>query len=272
MIYGIARGIAYLHENYHVTIIHRNIKPSNILVDSEFQAKIADFGLARLLRTIWAMSALNSQAHCKFRKCLNLLQHHWNDIWWRWWWWWWWIRGYTAPEYAVSGHLSEKVDIYSFGVVVLEIISGQRCSDLHTNSDSNSDSIYLLDEVHFSLYKRHVSVTISPKMAKCVRFSKILILCRRGKCGMHQKLADEMLDRKEYRVEQVKKMVEIGLICTQSPASSRPSMSEILAMMLSDGKEEMRAPQRPNSVIEGKNASLSSASNATLSFSNFTAR
>lgn len=89
---------------------------------------------------------------------------------------------------------------------------------------------------------------------------------------MHQKLADEMLDRKEYRVEQVKKMVEIGLICTQSPASSRPSMSEILAMMLSDGKEEMRAPQRPNSVIEGKNASLSSASNATLSFSNFTAR
>lgn len=123
-------------------------------------------------RRIWAMSALNSRAHCKFRKCLNLLQYHWNDRWW-WWRWLWWIRGYTAPEYAINGHLSEKVDIYSFGVVVLEIISGQRCSDLHTNSDSNSNPSYLLDEVHFSLYKRHVSVMRSPKMAKRVRFSKI---------------------------------------------------------------------------------------------------
>lgn len=89
---------------------------------------------------------------------------------------------------------------------------------------------------------------------------------------MHQKLADEMLDWNEYRVEELKKMVEIGLICTQSPASSRPSMSEIIAMMLSDGNEVMRAPQRPNSIIGGQNASLTYASNATLSFTNFTAR
>lgn len=54
------------------------------------------------------------------------------------------IRGYTAPEYAVNGHLSEKVDIYSFGVVVLEIISGRRCSDI---INSNSNSAYLLEEV-----------------------------------------------------------------------------------------------------------------------------
>ncbi|KAL1540776.1 cysteine-rich receptor-like protein kinase 2 isoform X1 [Salvia divinorum] len=219
MIYGIARGIAYLHENYHVTIIHRDIKPSNILVDSEFQAKIADFGLARLLP--------DNRSHVSTKFAGTL--------------------GYTAPEYAVNGHLSEKVDIYSFGVVVLEIISGRRCSDLHTNSDSNSNSnsnsSYLLDEA-WNLYE----------------------------CGMHQKLADKMLDRKEYREEELKKMVEIGLICTQSPASSRPSMSEILAMMLSDGREEIRAPCRSNSNIEGQNASLSSASNATLSFTNYTGR
>ncbi|KAH6796952.1 hypothetical protein C2S52_021506, partial [Perilla frutescens var. hirtella] len=58
--------------------------------------------------------------------------------------------------------------------------------------------------------------------------------------GMHEKLADETLDSNEYKAEEVKKMVEIALVCTQSPATSRPSMSEILAMLLSDGSVEHR--------------------------------
>ncbi|KAL6563142.1 hypothetical protein OROHE_005729 [Orobanche hederae] len=176
IIFGTARGISYLHEHYHVTIIHRDIKPSNILLDDEFQAKIADFGLARLLP--------ENQTHVSTRFAGTL--------------------GYTAPEYAINGHLSEKVDTYSFGVVILEIIRGRRCSEM-----INSETGYLLQEAR-NLYKS----------------------------GMHHNVADEILDSNAYNIEDVKKLVEIALICTQSPPSSRPTMSEIVAMILSEGLED----------------------------------
>ncbi|XP_051147300.1 cold-responsive protein kinase 1-like [Andrographis paniculata] len=169
---GTARGLAYLHEQYHVCIIHRDIKPSNILLDDDFHAKIADFGLARLLP--------ENQSHVSTKFAGTL--------------------GYTAPEYAIHGHLSEKVDTYSFGVVILEIISGRRSSD----RNSEIETEYLLDEA-WKLYEN----------------------------GVHQQLVDETLNKTEYAAEDVKKMVEIALICTQSPPSSRPTMSEILVTLLS---------------------------------------
>ncbi|KAH6808051.1 hypothetical protein C2S51_029159 [Perilla frutescens var. frutescens] len=212
IIFGIAKGIAYLHENYHITIIHRDIKPSNILVDHDFQAKIADFGLARLLP--------ENQSHVKTKFAGTF--------------------GYTAPEYAINGHLSEKVDIYSFGVVILEIISGRRCSDMNYSSDSE----YLLKEA-WKLYES----------------------------GMHEKLADETLESKEYKAQELKKMVEIGLVCTQSPATSRPTMSEILAMLLSDPSVQQRAPLITRSYVAGESETTALlVSNAAASFSDITAR
>uniref|UniRef100_A0A6I9QL75 Cysteine-rich receptor-like protein kinase 2 n=1 Tax=Elaeis guineensis var. tenera TaxID=51953 RepID=A0A6I9QL75_ELAGV len=103
IIVGIARGLAYLHQEFHVCIIHRDIKSSNILLDDNFQPKIADFGLARLL------PGDHSHLSTKFAGTL----------------------GYTAPEYAIHGQLSEKVDTYSYGVVVLEIISGRKSNDVN---------------------------------------------------------------------------------------------------------------------------------------------
>lgn len=116
IILGTARGLSYLHEDFHLCIIHRDIKASNILLDDDFQPKIADFGLARLLP--------ESQSHLTTKFAGTL--------------------GYTAPEYAIYGQLSEKVDIYSYGVVVLEIMSGQKCSQ--ANQDPDSD--YLLKRVN----------------------------------------------------------------------------------------------------------------------------
>jgi serine/threonine protein kinase len=95
---GMARGLAYLHCGTQPAIIHRDIKASNILLDDEFEAKVADFGLAKF--------APEGMTHVSTRVAGTL--------------------GYVAPEYALYGQLTEKSDVYSFGVVLLELLSGKR--------------------------------------------------------------------------------------------------------------------------------------------------
>nr|BAF95165.1 protein kinase [Ipomoea nil] len=153
IIFGTARGLSYLHD---ICIIHRDIKSSNILLDDDFHPKIADFGLARLL------SENQSHVSTKFAGTL----------------------GYTAPEYAIHGHLSEKVDIYSFGIVILEIISGRRSSDIRVEPVTE----YLLEQA-LKLYENEE----------------------------YLELVDKTLEANEYKVEEMKRMLEIAMVCTQSP-------------------------------------------------------
>ncbi|KAL3527425.1 hypothetical protein ACH5RR_012081 [Cinchona calisaya] len=221
IILGTARGLAYLHEQYHVCIIHRDIKSSNILLDDEFQPKICDFGLARLMP--------EDQTHLSTKFAGTL--------------------GYTAPEYAIHGHLSEKVDTHSFGVVVLEIISGRRSNDMTVEPVSE----YLLEQA-WKLYES----------------------------DMHLNLVDETLDPEEYRTEDVKKILEIALICTQSKPAHRPTMSEVVVMLSSDYSLEQQRPFRTTIIdsdrrrfhgnISGSSQTGSSASNATASFTEFAGR
>ncbi|KAL3654358.1 hypothetical protein CASFOL_004039 [Castilleja foliolosa] len=98
---GAARGIAYLHEDCHPRIIHRDIKSSNILLDSNFEALVSDFGLAKL--------AMDANTHVTTRVMGTF--------------------GYMAPEYASSGKLTDKSDVFSFGVVLLELITGRKPVD-----------------------------------------------------------------------------------------------------------------------------------------------
>ncbi|KAG9442335.1 hypothetical protein H6P81_018189 [Aristolochia fimbriata] len=219
IIVGIARGLAYLHQEFHVCIIHRDIKSSNILLDDDLQAKIADFGLARLLP--------ENQSHLTTKFAGTL--------------------GYTAPEYAIHGQLSEKVDTYGFGVVVLEIVSGRKSNDIKLEPVNQ----YLL-EWAWNLYET----------------------------GSLLRLVDEKVGKEEYRDEEMKKVIEIALLCTQSAVASRPTMSEIVVMLLSR-EGASRAPTRPTfieSTARGRGESSSSttgsssASNATVSISQISAR
>ncbi|KAL6599281.1 hypothetical protein ACP70R_045775 [Stipagrostis hirtigluma subsp. patula] len=110
---GIARGLAYLHEESAIRIVHRDIKASNILLDKDLNAKISDFGLAKLNE--------DDHTHISTKVAGTI--------------------GYMAPEYAMRGYLTDKADVYSFGVVALEIVSGKS----NTNYRPKEDFVYLLD-------------------------------------------------------------------------------------------------------------------------------
>ncbi|XP_042512648.1 cold-responsive protein kinase 1-like isoform X2 [Macadamia integrifolia] len=166
---GVARGLAFLHEEVRPHIVHRDIKASNILLDRDLNPKISDFGLAKLIPS--------HMTHVSTRVAGTI--------------------GYLAPEYAIRGQLTRKADIYSFGVLLLEIVSG-RCN---TNSRLPVEEQYLLERT-WGLHEQGELVA----------------------------LVDTAMDG-IFDVEEAVRTLKIGLLCTQDAPKLRPSMSTVVKML-----------------------------------------
>ncbi|XP_021900524.1 G-type lectin S-receptor-like serine/threonine-protein kinase At5g35370 [Carica papaya] len=178
---GTARGLSYLHGGCDHKIIHCDIKPENILLHENLQVKLTDFGLSKLL---------NPEQSCHMTTLRG-------------------TRGYLAPEWLTSSGISDRTDVYSYGMVLLEIVRGRRnCSlqTMHQNVENHSSGSELR-QVYFPLFALEMHEQ-----------------------GKYLELADSRLEGRVGSKE-VEKLVRIALCCVHGEPMLRPTMANVVSML-----------------------------------------
>ncbi|XP_031491746.1 LRR receptor kinase BAK1-like [Nymphaea colorata] len=175
---GSSRGLSYLHDHCDPKIIHRDVKAANILLDEEFEAVVGDFGLAKL------MDYKDTHVTTAVRGTI----------------------GHIAPEYLSTGKSSEKTDVFGYGIMLLELITGQRAFDLARLA--NDDDVMLLDWVKGLLKEKRLDMLVDPDL------------------------------QNNYIESEVEQLIQVALLCTQGSPMDRPKMSEVVRMLEGDGLAE----------------------------------
>ncbi|XP_051140787.1 probable LRR receptor-like serine/threonine-protein kinase At5g10290 isoform X2 [Andrographis paniculata] len=175
---GTARGLEYLHEHCNPKIIHRDVKAANVLLGEDFEAVVGDFGLAKLV------DVRKTNVTTQVRGTM----------------------GHIAPEYLSTGKSSEKTDVFGYGIMLLELVTGQRAIDFSRLEEE--DDVLLLDHV---------------------------------KKLQREKRLDAIVDRnlnQDYDIQEVEMMIQVALLCTQASPEDRPAMSEVVRMLEGEGLAE----------------------------------
>ncbi|XP_059624251.1 probable LRR receptor-like serine/threonine-protein kinase At5g10290 isoform X2 [Cornus florida] len=175
---GTARGLEYLHEHCNPKIIHRDVKAANVLLDEDFEAVVGDFGLAKLV------DVRRTNVTTQVRGTM----------------------GHIAPEYLSTGKSSERTDVFGYGVMLLELVTGQRAIDFARLEEE--DDVLLLDHVK--------------KLEREKRLDAIV---------------DGNLNS-DYNINEVEMVIQVALLCTQSSPEERPAMSEVVRMLEGEGLAE----------------------------------